>query len=203
MRKQRCFSKNNVKRVQLSKTDDIAALIAQVALRDRDAFDVIYSQTSAKLFGVLLRLLGDRAEAEDALQEVFVRVWQKADRLATQEASAMSWLIAIARNHAIDRLRTRKSPTSASKTTELDDVADVVADAGPSPEQSAINAGEARRIDLCMGQLDAEKAEAVRAAYIEGYSYQELADRYNTPINTMRTWLRRSLMSLRQCLEAS
>lgn len=192
-----------MKRVELSKTYDISELIAQVALRDRDAFDVIYSQTSAKLFGVLLRLLNDRAEAEDALQEVYVRVWQKADRFATQEANAMSWLIAIARNHAIDRIRTRKAPTSSAKTSDIDDVSDVMASEAPSPEDSAVNMGEARRIDYCMGQLDEDKADAVKSAYIEGYSYQELADKYQIPLNTMRTWLRRSLKSLRECLESN
>ena len=190
-----------MKRVELSKIYDIPELIAQIALRDRDAFDAMYSQTSAKLFGVLLRLLNDRAEAEDALQEVYVRVWQKADRFATQEVNAMSWLIAIARNHAIDRIRKRKAPTSAAKTSDIDDVVDVVADRAPSPEDSAINMGEARRIDHCMETLDDDKADAVKFAYIEGYSYQELADKYDIPLNTMRTWLRRSLKSLRECLE--
>lgn len=187
----------------MSPTHDISELISQIALRDRNAFDVLYSQTSAKLFGVLIRLLGDKTEVEDALQEVFVRVWQKADRYATQDVGAMSWLIAIARNHAIDRIRARKAPTSSAKTAILDDVVEFVADKGPNPEQSAINQGEARQIDVCMDKLDPDKADAVRAAYMEGYSYQELADRYNTPINTMRTWLRRSLQNLRECLEAT
>lgn len=182
--------------IGLSQTDIIADLISKIALRDRNAFDKLYSQTSSKLFGVLCRLLTDRAEAEDALQEVYVRIWQKADRFATQEASAMSWVYAIARNHAIDRLRTRKNNTSP-----IDDMADMLADDAKNPEQNAIASGEAAAVEHCMEQLDELKASAVRAAYMEGYSYQELADRYKTPLNTMRTWLRRSLHSLRACLE--
>lgn len=180
----------------MSQTDIIAELISKIALRDRNAFDKLYSQTSSKLFGVLCRLLTDRAEAEDALQEVYVRIWQKADRFATQDASAMSWVYAIARNHAIDRLRVRKTNTSP-----IDDLAGILADDANTPEQNAIASGEAAEVAHCMDKLDDVRASAVRAAYMEGYSYQELADRYKIPLNTMRTWLRRSLQSLRECLE--
>lgn len=180
----------------MSQIYDISELIARIALRDRQAFDALYSQTSAKLFGVLLRLMGNRADAEDALQDVYVKIWNKADRFAALDTSPMAWLIAIARNHAIDKLRARKAPA-----VDLDDVAEMVADDAKSPEQAALASSDARNINDCMGRLDADKAGAVRAAYMEGHSYQELADKYNTPLNTMRTWLRRSLQSLRQCLE--
>ena len=173
---------------------DIAALIDRVALGDRGAFDALYAATSAKLFGVVLRILKNRAEAEDALQEVFVRVWQKADRFRASDASPMSWLIAIARNHSIDRLRQRKPSADLSAARE-------VPDAGPTPEHAAIAAGEAARLNACLKTLDVAKAEAVRAAYMEGYTYQELAERFAVPLNTMRTWLRRSLQRLKACLD--
>lgn len=198
-----------MKRAELSPSDtfevyDIAELIGRVALSDKAAFDALYSQTSSKLFGVLLRLLGNRADAEDALQDVYVKIWHKADRFATQRSSAggkpnvspMAWLVAIARNHAIDKLRARKAPS-----VQIDEVVEIVADGDKNPEQHALASSDARGINHCMERLDADKAEAVRAAYMEGYSYQELADKYKTPLNTMRTWLRRSLQSLRQCLE--
>lgn len=176
-------------------SNDIAGLIDRVALRDRAAFDALYAATSAKLFGVLLRILNDRAEAEDALQEVFVRIWQKAGRFRSGRGSGMSWLIAVARNHAIDRLRSRK-PVS----DEID-VAGQIADPGPTPEVAAMQASDRSRLDHCLDQLEAEKSRAVQAAYVEGYTYQELAARYAVPLNTMRTWLRRSLMKLKACLE--
>jgi len=173
----------------------ISTLIAQVALGDRQAFDDLYVHTSARLFGVSLRLLKDRHEAEDALQEVYVRIWQRADRYATSDASAMSWLIAIARNHAIDRLRARK-PASAPVDAAVD-----VADGRPTPEGDAVAGSERRRIDHCLQRLEEARSAAVRGAYLDGYSYQELADRFEVPLNTMRTWLRRSLLRLRECLE--
>ena len=177
-------------------TAEIAALIARSALRDRAAFGDLYTRTSAKLFGVTLRILRDRSEAEEALQEVYVKIWQRADRYVPGGFSPISWLVAVARNHALDVLRARK-PQSDDIDMALD-----VADAGPSPEKAAVDRGERSRIDDCLGQLDAEKADAVRGAYLDGYSYEELSERFKVPLNTMRTWLRRSLIKLRECLTA-
>jgi RNA polymerase sigma-70 factor (ECF subfamily) len=177
-----------------AETAEIADLIARCALRDRAAFKLLYQRTSAKLFGVTLRILRDRSEAEEALQEVYVKIWQRADRYIPGGYS--SWLVAVARNHSLDVLRARK-PQSEDIDVALD-----VADAGPTPEKAASDRSERSRIDNCLGQLDAEKADAVRGAYLDGYSYEELADRHKVPLNTMRTWLRRSLMKLRECLTA-
>jgi RNA polymerase sigma-70 factor (ECF subfamily) len=179
-----------------SDTADIADLIARCALRDRAAFRDLYGRTSAKLYGVTLRILKDRSEAEEALQEVYVKIWQRADRYVPGGYSPISWLVAVARNHSLDVLRARK-PQSDDIDLALE-----VADAGPNPEQAAVDSAERSRIDNCLGQLDGEKADAVRGAYLDGFSYEELATRHKVPLNTMRTWLRRSLMKLRECLTA-
>lgn len=175
---------------------EVTALLSRVALRDRSAFKDLYGRTSAKLFGVCLRILNDRAEAEEALQEVYVKIWQRADRYVAGGYSPISWLVAVARNHCLDVIRARR-PVSDDL-----DVALEVADAGPTPEQAAESSGERSRIDACLAELDADKAEAVRGAYLDGYSYEELAARHFVPLNTMRTWLRRSLLKLRECLSA-
>ena len=174
---------------------DITKLIVRTSMRDRTAFDSLYRATSAKLFGVCLRVLNDRAEAEEALQEVFVKIWTKADRFAASDLSPISWLVAIARNHAIDRIRARRRPHS-----DIDDALDV-SDPAPDPEAAAVAAGERERIYGCLEELDKDRADAVRGAYLTGESYAELAVRHDVPLNTMRTWLRRSLMKLRECLE--
>lgn len=175
--------------------DESAKLLSRIALKDRAAFDRLYAIAAPKLFAVCLRIVSERSEAEDAVQEVFIKIWGRADRYAQSDATAMGWLCAIARNHCIDRVRARRAP--ARPVDEAFDIADTA----PSPEKNAINSGEARRIDKCMKELEADKAQAVRAAYVEGSSYEELAARYNVPLNTMRTWLRRSLLKLRECLE--
>ncbi len=177
-------------------SQDIADLIARCALRDRAAFRDLYTRTSAKLFGVSLRILKDRSEAEEALQEVYVKIWQRADRYVAGSYSPISWLVAVARNHALDILRARKP------VADEIDVALEIADLGPDPERAAVDRSERTRIDTCLAELDGDKAEAVRGAYLDGYSYDELAERHGVPLNTMRTWLRRSLLKLRECLSA-
>lgn len=174
---------------------DISKLLVRTALRDRMAFDLLYRQTSAKLFGVVLRVLSDRAEAEEALQEVYVKIWTKADRFAVSELSPISWLVAVARNHAIDRLRQRRQPA-----VDIDQALEV-ADEAPDPEARAVAGGDRVMLDACLDELDADRAAAVRGAYMTGESYAELAERFGVPLNTMRTWLRRSLLKLRDCLE--
>lgn len=172
----------------------LQGLIGKTALGDRAAFASLYDETSAKLFGVCLRILKDRAQAEDAVQEVYVRIWRRAGSFRAGQASAMAWLVTIARNQSIDMIRSRQ-PASI----EFDDAPDV-ADEAPDPEAQAALSAEGRRIDACLKELDADRAAAVVGAYVEGSSYQELADRNGVPLNTMRTWLRRSLIKLRECL---
>ncbi|KQZ83018.1 RNA polymerase subunit sigma [Mesorhizobium sp. Root157] len=174
---------------------DISKLIVRTSMKDRAAFDLLYRQTSAKLFGVCLRVLNDRGEAEDALQEIYVKIWTKADRFAVSDLSPISWLVAIARNHSIDRIRARRRPT-----TDIDAVLDV-ADPAPGPEAAAVAGDQAGQIHRCLEELESDRAAAVRGAYLKGESYAELAQRHRVPLNTMRTWLRRSLMKLRECLE--
>lgn len=174
---------------------DIAKLIVRTSLKDRAAFDTLYRHTSAKLFGVCLRVLNDRAEAEEALQEVFVKIWTKADRFAISDLSPISWLVAVARNHAIDRIRARRQVAA-----DIDEALDV-ADPAPDPEAAAVASAENERVHGCLEELEQDRAAAVRGAYLKGDSYAELAERHGVPLNTMRTWLRRSLLKLRECLE--
>lgn len=177
-------------------TDDpIAILITKCAAADRAAFRMLYRDSSAKLMGVLFRILKERSEAEDALQEVYTRVWLRAGKYDPAKGRGMTWLIAIARNLAIDRLRSRPQAMD-------DDALDTVADATPGVESKLIAKGEARRMADCFATLDPERAEAVKNAYLNGYSYIDLAAHHAVPINTMRTWLRRSLLKLKECLES-
>ena len=173
---------------------DIEEMIARMAMGDRAALARLYAATSAKLFGISLRILGDRAEAEDALQEVFVKVWHNAGRYRSNGLSPMTWLITVARNHSIDRLRARPRGHAP-----LDEAAEL-ADLGPNPEEALLASGLTGRIGACLEALDPDRADAVRRAYLGGEAYAQLAARYAVPLNTIRTWLRRSLLKLRECL---
>lgn len=141
-----------------------------------------------------MRMLRDRPEAEEVMQEVFVRVWTKASRFDPALASERTWLIALTRNAAIDRLRSGKR---RPMTEEIDP--ETVSDA-PTPETATLSAQIASGLDHCLAQLDPSKASYVRFVYLEGWSYEELARASGTPINTMKTWLRRSLLRLRDCM---
>ncbi|MEQ6248683.1 sigma-70 family RNA polymerase sigma factor [Sulfitobacter sp. HNIBRBA3233] len=175
--------------------DKVDALIGQVALNDRKAFDQLYDATSAKLFGVCLRVLNNRAAAEDAMQDTFIKIWHNASRYQSNGLSPMTWLITIARNTAIDRLRaTRKGHQ------DIDTPGFELAAPGPSPEASAVAASEAARLVDCLDGLAEDRGSAVRGAYLEGKTYAELAESFSVPLNTMRTWLRRGLIALRECM---
>ncbi len=176
-------------------TGDFADLISRVALGDRKAFAALYNQTSPKLLAICLRILGNRNEAEEVLQEVYIKIWQRAGAFTAGSATSAAWLAAIARNQAIDALRARKPVAD-----EIDEALGL-ADAAPDPEAQVVIKDEGRRIDTCMEELEADRAVAVKRAYVEGLSYQELAGQFGVPLNTMRTWLRRSLLKLRECME--
>ncbi len=177
--------------------DDIAELLGRVALHDRAAFSLIYKRYAAKLFAICIRILKDRNDAEEALQDVFVKVWQKAGSYTGDGANASAWLAAVARYHCIDRLRARKP-----RGDRLDAAAELP-DLGLDPESHAVLRSEGARIDSCLEALDPDRAKAVRQAYVDGMSYQELAESFAVPLNTMRTWLRRSLLKLRECMDGN
>nr|WP_076533537.1 sigma-70 family RNA polymerase sigma factor [Roseovarius nanhaiticus] len=174
--------------------DEIEALIARAAMGERAAFEGLYTHTSAKLMAICLRVLGDRAEAEEALQESFVKIWRHADRYRANGLSPMTWLITIARNTAIDRARKRREAQPGL------DQAETLADATPGPEAQAIASSERTALTACLSELDEANAQAVQRAYLDGETYAELATRFGVPLNTMRTRLRRSLMKLKECL---
>lgn len=178
----------------MTTTREIEMLLGRVALADRAAFSALYTATSAKLFGVALRILSNRTDAEEVLQDTYVKIWRNAGRYQVNGLSPMTWLITLTRNQSIDRLRARRAAMA-----DLD-AASEVADATPGPEALAIAASDGARIENCMAGLEPDRADAVRRAYLEGETYEELAERYAIPLNTIRTWLRRSLMKLRECL---
>lgn len=168
--------------------------IIRVAQADRAAFGELYHSTSDVLFGVLHRILHDRSDAEDGLQEVFARVWTRAKGFDAARGTGMTWLISIARNYAIDQRRLRR--VTAQDGVEVD----TLADPHPGAEAHFSARSEMRRIFACLDRLDPIHAAAVKAAYLDGISYDELAQTHAVPLNTVRTWLRRSLLKLRDCV---
>ncbi|GAA4018439.1 sigma-70 family RNA polymerase sigma factor [Sphingomonas swuensis] len=168
-----------------------------MASGDRDALHLLMDRTGAKLFAICLRILGDEAEAEDAVQEVFVSVWHRAGSFDATRASPISWLSAIARNRAIDRLRSSRRVRESASI----EAAAHVADDRPDPHALALAGDEARRLYLCMDGLEDRQRGAIRSAFFEGLSYPELAERTSVPLGTMKSWIRRGLQQLKACLD--
>jgi RNA polymerase sigma-70 factor (ECF subfamily) len=171
--------------------DDLAA----VSRGDRSALARLYSATSAKLFGVCLRICGERELAEEALQETYLTVWTKAHQFDPARASPITWLVAVARNKALDRLRARPRPAAPLEEAETEP------DLAPLPSDTLEASDEHRRLARCLDGLDANHARMVRIAFFNGVTYQELAQRESVPLGTMKSWIRRSLLSLRSCLD--
>ncbi|MFZ7089542.1 sigma-70 family RNA polymerase sigma factor [Primorskyibacter sp. 2E233] len=179
--------------------EEIEELIARVAMGDRKAFQRLYERTSAKLFGVCLRVLKSQALAEEVLQEVFLRIWNRAGQYRANGYSPMTWLITVTRNAAVDRLR---QLARQGHVADVDDLAGRLADPGPGPEAQTVARDEARLLNECLAELPPNRAEMVRGAYLDGASYADLAAATGVKLNTVRTWLRRSLMQLRECLSS-
>jgi RNA polymerase sigma factor (sigma-70 family) len=176
----------------------LAAALARVAAGDRAALRIVYQDTSAKLFGVCLRILNDRGEAEDVLQDVYVTVWRKAATFDPSRASPITWMVAIARNRAIDRLRA----SAVSRRMEPIEAADAVGDPAPSATERVELAQQHHKLAGCLEELEQKQAAAIRAAFLDGSTYEDLAARMSVPLGTMKSWIRRGLMKLRSCLEA-
>jgi RNA polymerase sigma factor (sigma-70 family) len=182
---------------EASRSQFTAALV-RIAAGDRAALRMVYENTSAKLFGVCLRILNDRGEAEDLLQEVYVTVWRKAASFDPGRASPITWLVSIARNRAIDRLRSG----AGKRRMEPIEAADAISDPAPAAVERVEAAQQQERLARCLEELEARQSSAIRAAFLDGATYEELAQRMNVPLGTMKSWIRRGLLKLRTCLEA-
>jgi RNA polymerase sigma-70 factor (ECF subfamily) len=179
-------------------TSQLTAALVRIATGDRAALELVYRDTSAKLFGVLIRILADRQEAEDVLQEVYITVWQRAAAYDPERASPITWLVAIARNRAIDRLRSGAKRRKSEPLEAADDVSD------PAPSAAALleSADDSSRLTGCLDELEERTRTAIRRAFLDGLTYEDLAARTGVPLGTMKSWIRRGLLKLRACLEA-
>ncbi len=177
-------------------TDEtVEYLIGRVAAGDQAAFSRLYERTSSKLFGVCLGILGNRGQAEDALQEGYVRVWRNAGRFDKDRGSAMTWLISIVRNRALTMRH------SMSRLQPVDDeVLEVMVEERGS-EVDEIDAADKQALFNCMNELADTQREIVRKAYLFGFTHSELAAKTGNPIGTIKTWIRRGLAQLKLCLD--
>lgn len=178
-----------------SRQADLVDLMRAVASRDETAFKRLYDRTSAKLFAVVRRIAISEAAAEEALQEAWVRIWNHADRFDPALASPITWMTTIARHAAIDAVR--KGPERASATAVVLD--EELADKLPAPG-STTDGLTGPQLQRCLEGLEPDRRGMVLLAYSYGYSREELSRRFDKPVATVKTILRRSLIALKECL---
>jgi RNA polymerase sigma factor (sigma-70 family) len=192
------------------RSHDLSRLLARAGVGDRAAFATLYERTSPHLLAVVLRINRDRAQAEDIVQEVYVNVWRAASSFDAAQSQPLTWLTSIARNRAIDSLRRlqtqprmRAAPASEGRDSEDDDVYDTVADESPGPLDLLSRAAEARSLAACMDQLSPSQRQSVALAFFQGLSHAEVATQMRQPLGTVKSWVRRSLATLKSCLDAA
>lgn len=187
---------NNSIDLDSARRERLADALVRTGKGDRSAFETVYKATSAKLFGVCLRIFPDRTEAEEALQEAYITIWNKAASFETGRASPISWLVTVTRNRAIDRLRSK----GKAGLTPLDEASEI-ADPAPLAEAQMLAASDKRVLNGCIEDLNQRDAHFIRCAFIGGATYADLATREGEPLGTVKSRIRRALLKLRSCME--
>ena len=175
----------------------LTGVLADVARKDQEALHRLHDLTSAKLFGICLRISGERQAAEDILQNVYLKIWDRAERFNPTRASPITWLATIARNTAIDWRRANSRHPSA----DTEDAATGIADDRPAADMLIEQSQASERLHHCLDELDERPRSAIRAAFFGGFTYAELARRADVPLGTMKSWMRRSFQRLKACIE--
>jgi RNA polymerase sigma-70 factor, ECF subfamily len=181
--------------VQVLTPPELVGLLAGVAKGDRTALEQLYAATCAKLYGVVLRILRRADLADQVIQEAYLNIWTSAGQFDPAVATPITWMVAIARNHAIDLVR-KKQEVSIEEESDTTDVVAEVSD----PLAGRQFTEELKHLLACMGKLDPERQRLVLLAYYSGWTREQLATKFDKPANTIEAWLRQSLTEIRGCL---
>ena len=179
---------------------ELMTLLDRIAVHDETALKALYEQTSSKLYGLALRVLGQREWAEDVLQEAFLTIWRVAGDYRASLSPPMAWMCLIVRSRSLDFLR-RRTADRAHLTHSLDDDTsyDIEGDS-PNPMDTTQASEQAFALHQCLGQLENKQREVVSLAYLRDLSHGELAAQLKLPLGTVKTWIRRGLDQLRTCM---
>jgi RNA polymerase sigma-70 factor, ECF subfamily len=181
-------------------TDRVKALLVACGGGDRIAFKSLYDLQSSRLLAVAIRVLGNREAAEEVLQEAFVTIWRKADQYEPALGSAAGWMTVIVRHRCIDRIRSEKSRTRMHDSEEQQMKLEGSTHTG-DPFKDIWVSMDGKRLRTCLENLNEGPRVAMLHAYYDGYTHEETADRMATPLGTIKSWVRRSLVQLKRCLE--
>ena len=179
----------------MTAAQDVVALLSRIASKDRAAFAQLYKVTSGKLFGTALRILRRRDLAEEALQDVYAKIWERAGDFDAARASPMTWMITMIRNRALDEVKRKTAMSVEDLPQGFDPAAPPDDPLGPRERSEAL-----QRLLACLDKLDPRRRQMLLFAYYHGASRQELAERFEAPVSSIKVWLHRSMAQLRVCL---
>ncbi|MBL3589970.1 MAG: sigma-70 family RNA polymerase sigma factor [gamma proteobacterium endosymbiont of Lamellibrachia anaximandri] len=185
------------KTANAERNEQLKALLAACTLKDRRAFAQLYEMTSAKLYGVILRILVRDTWAQDCLQEAYIKIWNSADSYRPYLAAPTTWMATIARNQALDLLRRRRREVQMAEPEKLLEASD----SKTMPLERLQLSDEGRRLNDCLEQIKSQQRQVIALAYFKGLTHEELASQTGTPLGTVKTWIRRGLEQLKRCLE--
>jgi RNA polymerase sigma-70 factor (ECF subfamily) len=178
--------------------DDLGDLLARIGRADRAAFAQAYRAASPQLFALAIRMMKQRDLAEEVLQEVFVIIWAKAAAFDPSKGTPLAWMASILRNRCIDRLRLRRPEISIEEQV----AAAEWPDSAPGPLELALRSADARALGACLQAMEPGPRNAIIRVYYEGLTHAELAFDTGVPLGTLKSWIRRGLMRLKDCLQA-
>lgn len=170
----------------------INALMYRIQQQDKQALQQLYQLAGEKMLTAILCILANKADAEDVLQEVFIKVWQKSGQY-TGQGQAWGWLCVTARHSALDRLRSMKVQSQRTVSEEDEDLADTLL--------QEIDHANTLSLNHCLSTLKEQARKSIVLSYVHGYSHNELADKMSTPLGTIKAWIRRGLQELKLCLQ--
>lgn len=182
----------------MASPEELTQLLSRCALRDRQAFEILYRQTSSQLFGLVLRIVKDQELAGEVLQQGYLKIWTHAGDFRPDKAGPLTWMGAIVRNQAIDMIRRN---AHRPRTTEPVEDLHWLADEAAGPQEIADQARQNEGLHQCLDQLEANQRRALRLAYFNGMTHEELAQYLDKPLGTVKSWVRRGLLRLKKCLD--
>ncbi len=183
-------------RLQSDQTSgELARLLGRCAAGDRSAFRALYDSQAARLHGLALRITGQPSLAADAVHDTFLQVWQNAARFDPDRGSPEAWLTGLVRFRAIDVLRKRPHQVAEADAPEP-------VDPDPGPMDRLLASAEGQALHRCLGGLDARHRTVIVLAFVQGLSHSDLSVRLSTPLGTVKSWIRRGLSALKNCLES-
>ena len=171
-----------------------AEMLVLIASGDRQAFRALYAQVGPKLFAICLRMMKARDQAEDVFQEAFIKIWERSWQFDPARGEALAWLATLTRHCALDRLR--KAP---KRDVAFDE--SIVEEIDLNHYHESVTAGDGGDLRRCLGGLRKDYRDAVVLAYVNGMTHEELASQLNKPVGTIKSWVRRGLEQLRECMD--